>query len=243
MRQPTRPRAATLFLVGGVAVAVAMAACSGSMAPSPLTPTVPTITTLPSIGEMLSEKTLGSGSNTIIEYVSFSQTDSATFHLQVFPQLKSQYADTSKAQIIFRNLFVTGEVGAAVELPRCAGNARFFDAVDTIFRNQGSWLGGTDPTTAVERLMLGLGMSQSVINACVGNAALDAGLIAVANNALGATYLLPDGTQRVGSASQSSILAVPAVVVNGTLFDGYDSTGASNANFAPTLANVQPFLK
>ncbi len=243
MRQPTRRPAARLSLIGGLTIAVAMAACGGSITPTPLTPTVPTITNLPSIDEMLSEKTLGSGPNTIIEYVSFSQPASATFHLQVFPQLKSQYADTGRARIILRNLFVTTEVGAPVELARCVGNARFFDAVDTIFRNQASWLGAADPTAASESLMLGFGVSQAVVNACVGNGALDAGLSAIFNNAVTATYQLPDGTQRAGSTTQFSILAVPAVVVNGVLLDGFDSTGAQNAANAPTLANIQALLK
>jgi len=249
MRQPTRPRVTTLFLVGGVAVAVAMAACSGSMPPSPITPTVPTITTLPSIDEMLSEKTLGSGPITIIEYVSLWDTASATFYLTGDgAQMKSQYADTGKAQILFRNLFLGSELATsgipvAAMLARCAGNAHFFDAVATIFQSQATWKNALNPDTGVQQVMLGFGLSQSLINSCLANTALVNGLGDIHTNAEQATYQLPDGTQRIGSAASGSILAVPAVVVNGVLFDGTNSDGSANAAFAPTLANIQPLLK
>jgi len=246
MRQPRRNRWAAPFLIGGLIVVAGAAACGGSITPNVLTPTIATITTLPTIDEMLSDKTLGSASapNRIVEYVSFWHADSATFHQQIVPQLKTQYVDGGKAQITFRNLFLSGETLNAAALARCAGNARFFDAVDTIFRNQASWAAASDPDAAVGRLMLGFGMSQSVVDACVGNTALQNGLANIHTDALSATYLLPDGTQRAGSSTQGSILAVPAVVVNGVLLDGRNtSDGSVNAAFAPTLANIQQFLK
>jgi hypothetical protein len=234
------------LLGGAILVAAAMAACGGSIAPTPLSPTTPTITTLPSIDEMLSEKTLGSASapNTITEYVSFWCVNCRDFHLTGDgAQMKTQLADTGRAQIIFRNLFLSGESLSAAMLARCAGNARFFDAAATIFQNQASWLGSTDPDTSVQRLMLGFGMSQSVINSCVSNAALQNGVALTHTNALSATYLLPDGTQRVGSTTQSSIFGVPAIVVNGVLLDGINAAGSADPANAATLANVQKFLK
>jgi hypothetical protein len=245
MLQPRRNRCAALFLIGGLIVVAGAVACGGSITPNVLTPTIATITTLPTINEMLSDKTLGSPSapNTIVEYVSLIQTDSATFHQQIVPQLKTQYADSGKAQITFRNLFLVNDSLNAALLARCAGNARFFDAVDTIFRNQASWAGASDPDTAVGRLMLGFGMSQSVVDACVANAALQAGVGKIHTDALGATYLLPDGTQRAPNGTQGSILAVPAVVVNGVLLDGRNADTTVNADNAPTLANIQKFLK
>jgi len=253
MRQPTRPPVATVLFAAGLAMAVTMAACSGSAAPAPLTPTVSTITTLPSLDEMLSEKTIGSASapNTIIEYVSFYNVPSADFYLTGDgAQMKTQFADTGKAQILFRNLFTGAETATSGEpvaamLARCAGNARFFDAVTLIFQRQSSWSTAANPDTAVEQLMLGFGMSQSVINSCLANSGLLNGLGTIHTNALLATYQLPDGTQRTpaSTAFSQSILGLPAVVVNGTLFDGRNNDATLNASFSPTLANIQPFLK
>lgn len=251
MRQLTQPPAAVLLVICGLALAVGMAGCGSSMPPVPLTPTVPTITNLPSIDEMLSEKTLGSAlaANTIVEYVSFWSTNSKTFYLTGDgAQMKSQLADTNKAQILFRNLFLGTEtqisgVPVAAMLARCAGNAKFFDAVNTIFQNQDSWGNSSNPDTAVQQLMLGFGMGQPLINACLTNTALLNGLGAIHSNAEQASYQLPDGTQRTPVGSTGSIFSVPAVVVNGVLFDGMNTDGTTNAAFAPTFANIQPFLK
>lgn len=233
MRTLTPTRGALCLLAGLLAV-VMIGACGGSMTPGVLAPTIATITTLPSIDEMLSPKTLGSASaqNTIIEYVSFWCSACKDFYLTGDgAQMKTQYADTGRAQITFRNLFVNSETFAAADLARCAGNARFFDAVDTIFKNQASWLGAGDPDAPVKSLMLGFGMSQSVINACVGNTALENGVWQIFVDAMTATYVRPDGTSQVGFSY------VPAIVVNGTVLDGGTSDNA------PTLANIEKFLK
>ncbi len=245
MRQAIRARWKICSLAGAVLVAASMVACGGSIAPTPLTPTISTITSLPSDTEMLSDKTLGSASqNTIIEYVSFWNTNSKDYYLTGDgAQIVAQLVNTGKAQIIFRNLFISGETTVAAMLARCAGNAKFFDAVTTIFQSQGSWLSNSDPDTAVERVMLAFGMSQAVINSCVADQTLANGLIAIHNQALTSTYLLPDGSQRVGNSTQAAILQVPAVVVNGVLLDGTNASRVADPTTAPTLANVQQLLK
>ena len=246
MLHPGPSRCAALFLIGGLTLVAGTAACSGGIEPTVLAPTTFAITTLPSIDEILSDKTLGSASapNQIIEYVSFANAASAAFHLQILPQLKTQYADTQRAQIAFRNLFVVNETVNAALLARCAGNARFFDAADTIFRSQATWATASNPDTAVGQVMLGFGMSPSVQTACTGNTTLQAGVVKIFQDALTATYLLPDGTQRVPGPGGNSIVAVPAIIVNGVLLDGTNAAdGSPNPVFAPTLANIQQFLK
>ena len=251
MRQSTCSPAVIVFLIAGLAIAVTMVACGGSVTPTPLTPTVPTITALPPLDEMLSEKTMGSAAapNTIIEYVSFWSTQSKDFYLTGDgAQMKSQLADTGRAQILFRNLFLPAEtqisgVPVAAMLARCVGNARFFDAVNTIFQRQATWGAASNPDAAVQQIMLGFGMSQSTINACLADSALLNGLAAIHTSAEQGTYQLPDLTQRTGSSAAGVIFSVPAVVVNGVLFDSTNTDGTSNAAFAPTFANIQPFLK
>ncbi len=240
MRQSTRTRQAALALSCALFAAILMVACGGSMTPNPLQPTVATITALPSDTEMLSEKTIGSASaaNTIVEYVSFWCSGCRNFYLTGDgSKLKSQFADTSKAQIVFRSLFLSGESPAAAMLARCAGNARFFDAVNTLFTNQSTFAGSSNPDLTVGQVMLGFGMSQSVVNACVADTTLQNGLIQIHQNATQATYLLPDGTSVVG------FNAVPAVVVNGIRLDGTNADGTANSDNAPTLANIQKYFK
>jgi protein-disulfide isomerase len=227
------------LLVSGVLTALVLAACGGSVTPTPLVPTVPTFTQLPSVEEMLAEKVLGNpgAKNTIIEYVSFWCPSCKAFHTDIEPQLKSRYVDTGQATVIFRNLmlFGQGETEATPALARCVGNAKFYDAVDFIFARQSTWLGTSNPLAALEQSMLGFGMSQSLIDACVASSGLRTGLSQVHDVALAATYQLPDGTSVVG------FRAVPAIVVNGVALDGRVADGTANDNTA-TLANIERFL-
>ncbi len=251
MRPSTRPLVAALSLATGLALVPGMVACGGSATPTPVAPHVPTITTLPSLDEMLSEKILGSTSapNVIIMYVSFYRSTSRDFYLTGDgAAMRTQLAAAGRAQILFRNLFVGGEtsqsgVPVAAALARCVGNAHFFDAVNTIFQTQSSWGAASNPDLAVEQVMLGFGMSQSLEDSCLANTGLTTGLFNIHNAAEQATYTMPDGTQRVGSASAGVIYQVPAVVVNGVLFDGMADASTVSAAFAPTMANITPFLK
>ena len=131
----------------------------------------------------------------------------------------------------------------AAMLARCAGNANFFLATTAIYQAQPTWLAAADPNSGIESVMLSFGMSQGIVNSCVQSAALANGLGQVHNNALQASYQLPDGTAR---ATAPTILSLPAVVVdvNGQniLLDGQNNDGAANPAFAPTLANVQQIL-
>lgn len=255
MRQSIRTRSAGLSLLCGLVVAALMSACGGSVTPTPLLPVVATITTLPSIDEMLSEKIQGSPSApvVIIEYVSYWSTTSKDFYLTgEGANMKAQLADTGRAQIFFRNIFQNNELQTAVGVPvapmlaRCAGNANFFPATTAIYQAQPTWLAASDPNAGIESVMLGFGMSQSVISACLSSAALVNGLGQIHTNALQASYLLPDGTTRAAASGASSILALPAVVVvvngNNILLDGMNNDGTPNAAFTPTLAHVQQIL-
>ncbi len=187
-----------------------------------LTPVTPTITSLPTLDEMLSDKTLGSASapNTLLEYVSFWCSNCAGFWATVEPQLKSKYVDTGRMQIKFYNLFLSAETYNAAELARCAGNARFFDAANLIFTNQSSFFAASSTDAAnsiIAQLFLGFGMSQQLVTACVSDTDLQNGLANIHTAAL----------------SQWGITAVPAVVINGTLLQGADAT----------LANIEKYLK
>lgn len=151
--------------VFGVLAATLLVACGGS----PAAPS--SITVLPALSEMIADKTMGpaSATNTIIDYSSFTCPHCADFHLQTFPQLKSKWIDTGKAKYIFRDWKRNDLDLHAGMLARCAGDSRYFDAVDTLFRNQASWTGSD---AALANVMRQFGMSQQVIDTCLASTAL-----------------------------------------------------------------------
>jgi protein-disulfide isomerase len=243
-------RHTTLFVLV-LLVVLAAAACDNgtSTPPTMVAPTVSKYTAMPSDAEMLAEKVIGNASapTTIYEYVSMWCTGCQSFHATVEPQIKAQFVDTGKARLVFRNLFLSSEMTPAAANPngvpvapmlaRCVGNADFFSAIDYIFTTQSAWLSNSDPNAALKSRMLAFGMSQSLEDSCLSDAALATGLGQVHNDALAQTYqvLLADGT--TAPASAAGFTHVPAVVINGVKLD---STTADNA---PTLENIAKLIK
>ena len=223
---PFAHRPARLLALLGVflAAAASTAACGGSPA-SPSTPVTydignaaTSITSLPSLSEMLDEKTMGSATapNTVIVYSSFTCSYCADFHLHSFPQLKSQYIDAGTVRYVFRDWERgTLDIHAAM-LARCAGDARYFDAVDTLFRNQPSWAGAGDQ--ALVNVMRQFGMSQQVIDTCLATTALSDAIVKSHNDAV----------------NKYSVAGTPTFVVN------EKSCVAGDYGLAPIVACFDP---
>ncbi|MGE5361587.1 MAG: thioredoxin domain-containing protein [Bacteroidales bacterium] len=228
----------TLFALALFVGLTAVACDTGiSTPPGLVVPTVSKYTTMPSNDEMLSEKVIGNASapTTIYEYLSLWCTACATFHTTVELQMKSQFVDTGQAKIVFRNLYRygAGETETAAMLARCVGNDNFFPAVDYIYTTQPRWLSAADPDAAVKSVMLGFGMSQSLVDTCGANTTLRNGLVQVHNSAIAQTYQLPDGT------SSASFYSVPAIVVNGVKLDSTPNPdGSINPANVPTIDNI-----
>ncbi len=196
-----------LSLFAVPALIVVLAACGGSPA-SPATPAA-----LPSLSEMVADKAMGSATaaNTVIVYSSFTCSHCADFHLQTFPQLKSKYIDAGKVRYLFRDWERSNLDIHASMLARCAGDARYFDAVDTLFRNQASWAGAGDQ--ALANLMRQFGMSQQVIDACLATTALSDAIVKSHNDAV----------------NEFGVYGTPTFVVNQHIVVGNQGLGAIEA--------------
>ncbi len=75
---------------------------------------------------------------TIVEYASWTCPACLQFHQDVMPVLKSEYIETGKARLVFRE-FPTPPVNVAVAgfaLGRCAGPDTYFDMLDELFDRQ-----------------------------------------------------------------------------------------------------------
>ncbi len=182
------------------AIAPALSISCGSSSPTtPTSPSTPGLASLPPLEQMLAEKAMGNpaAANTVVGYSSFTCPHCAAFHTGTLPQLKTKHIDTGNARFVFRDfpLDTTGQQAAM--LARCMGDARYFEAVDRLFASQGSWASGN--TQALAAVMLGLGMSQATIDACLADSDLRAGIMKIRQN----------------GADQFGINAVPTFIVNG----------------------------
>jgi len=108
---------------------------------------------------------------TVIEYASFTCPHCATFHTDVFHDLKVDYIDTGKVKFIYREVYFDRFGLWAGMLARCGGEEKYFGFIDLLFTRQHDWIGGgSEPATIIANMKkLGriAGMSDETMDACM----------------------------------------------------------------------------
>jgi protein-disulfide isomerase len=165
----------------------------------------------PSIAELmqpgpLGEKSQGSANApiTIIEYASLTCSHCARFATTVYPTLKSRYIDTGKVRYIMREAPTDQLALAAAALSRCAGDDKYFDLVDVLFRTQADWAFVEDHATALFRIAKQAGFTQQSFERALAN------------------QQVLDGIQWVAQRAQEKFCVdgTPTFFINGTVHHG-----------------------
>ena len=107
---------------------------------------------------------------TVIEYASFTCPHCATFHSDVFPELKSEYVDTGKVRFIHREVYFDRYGLWAGIVARCGGETRYFGMAEQIYARQSEWTKGGDPATVAEnlrRIGRSAGLTDDQLEACL----------------------------------------------------------------------------
>jgi protein-disulfide isomerase len=195
-----------LILVSLVFAGLTAPACGGK------SPTAPS--SLPTLDEMLAEKALGSATapNTIVEYSSLTCSHCADFHAAWLPQLRSKHIDTGNARFIYRDFALNDASVSGAMVARCAGNARYFEALDLLFRTRTTWSG--DPARSLGSVMSGM-MSQATVDACLALTDLRNGVLQL----------------RAAGQSEFAISGTPTFIVNGVSVVGNQGLAALEAYF------------
>jgi protein-disulfide isomerase len=181
-------------------VAFATTGCSNS---SPVAPTGDH--PLPTLAEMLADKTLGSATApvTMIEYSSLGCSHCADFDITTFPQIKGTYIDTGRVRFIYRDYPLDPPSLTAAMVARCSGD-RFFSTIDALFLAQASWANASNYTGAIKTVVAGIGMSAADVDACLAVPGLQSGVLAI----------MQTGTQ------QYSVGGTPTFFINTRRVDG-----------------------
>lgn len=115
---------------------------------------------------------------TLVEYASTTCGHCQAFHAQVFPELKARYIDTGKVKLKFM-MMPTQPVGLALAggaLARCAGEDRYFDVIDVLFKKQDALFeAGRDPWKLQQELRaIGaeFGLDKNEVGTCVADEAM-----------------------------------------------------------------------
>jgi protein-disulfide isomerase len=109
---------------------------------------------------------------TIVEYASFTCPHCATFHKEIFPQLREQYIDTGKVKFIYREVYFDAPGLWGGLLARCVGPEKYFGIVDLLYKKQSKWASGsTEKEILNELFSIGrqVGMEDEQINKCMQN--------------------------------------------------------------------------
>lgn len=115
---------------------------------------------------------------TIIEYASLTCPHCATFHRETLPQVKSEWIETGKARLIYRD-YPTSPTAvslAASMIARCAPQERYFAFLGALFETQKNWAVSPDPIDALAKVAQLGGMPREDVDKCLDDEALLDGL-------------------------------------------------------------------
>lgn len=120
--------------------------------------------------EILGETALGSADApvTLEEHSSLTCGHCGNFHRETLPKIKTEYIDTGKVRLVFRDFPLDQLALAASMIPHCAPKERYFGFLEVLFRSQANWMRAADPIAALNRLARLGGMSDADFNACLG---------------------------------------------------------------------------
>lgn len=168
------------FLLGSAALAFATLGFASLAQDTNSATETPAETEAPVVTEMV----LGSSDAKveIIEYASFTCPHCASFHEQVFGQLKTNYIDTGKVRFVNREVYFDRFGLWAGMVARCGGDTdRYFGLVDMIFEKQREWIGDGQAGTISRNLRtIGktAGLTDEMLDQCLNDQAMAEALIA-----------------------------------------------------------------
>ena len=139
---------------------------------------------------------------TLVEYASFTCPHCAAFNAEVMPLIKSNYIDTGKVRLIYREVYFDGPSLWASIVARCAGEDRFFGVVDLLFRKQPAWARaqtGEDVVAGLVSIGKEAGLTEGQVMACLNDEAFRKSLV----------------EQFQKNATADDVRATPSFVMNG----------------------------
>jgi len=140
---------------------------------------------------------------TFYEYSSLTCPHCADFHAKTFPQIKSEWIDTGKAKLIYRDFPLDPLAQAAAMVSHCSGD-RYFAFINTFFHAQQQWATAPQPLAAIKTIAKLGGMNEDQVDKCLA----DRGLL----NEINARK--EEGVQKFG------IDSTPSFIIGGKLYSG-----------------------
>jgi len=106
---------------------------------------------------------------TIIEYASLSCSHCADFHINTLPKLISEFADTGKVRIVFRDFPFNYPALLGTMLLKCIPKDLRYEYTSALYKLQSSWVNRENAKTIQElyKIMQSGGMSKDNFDKCI----------------------------------------------------------------------------
>jgi protein-disulfide isomerase len=159
---------------------------------------------------------------TIVEYFSLGCIHCKNFHETILPKLKTDYIDTGKVRLVFRDFPLDGISFGAALVTRCVNDLAYFAMVDTLFKQQETWH-VDNGMGQLANIVKGAGMDQAALDACLNNQANKDKIVAL---------------QKEGSDTLK-INSTPTFFINDRVLSGVSEYEAFKATVDGALARAQ----
>jgi protein-disulfide isomerase len=153
---------------------------------------------------------------TVVEYASASCPHCAAFANDVLPALKTEYIDTGKMRLIFRE-FPHNDAGmGAFMMARCAPKEKYFPLIEILFKTQADWV--QKPLEGLKAIALQAGFTEQTFMACLNNQEVAKNIFEVRQKAEG-----------------FGVTGIPSFFINGERYEGENTLEAFKAKFDSLL--------
>lgn len=169
----------------------------------------------------LQERLIGSPDApvTMIEYFSLTCPACASFHNDVYDDLKEKYLDTGKVRFVYKEFPRDGVDLRAGMMARCADPRRYSGLIQVLFKSQPNWTRARDPIAEIAKIGRLAGIDDATFQSCLASEALANGILAERQN-----------------ASARGVRSTPTFDIGGQLYAGSRSIEELSEIIDPLLA-------
>ena len=145
-------------------------------------PQIPTsdVVASPEVEKMMGIRAIGSNDAPIkvVEYSSLTCGHCSSFHKNLLPQIKANYIDTGKVQLIFKEFPLNKPAIDASKLLRCMPEDKFVAFQELLFSEQEKWAYSPEYLNPLKQNAKLAGLSEEQIESCLNNKELENRIIA-----------------------------------------------------------------
>jgi protein-disulfide isomerase len=167
---------------------------------------------------------------TIIEYASMTCPHCARFAAETMPKIKSEFIETGKARLVFRDFPLDKVALSATRLAHCVQGEAYFNLLDVLFRSQKDWAQASDPELALRQIGRTAGIEEAAMDSCLNDQAELDRIVA-----------------RYKEANEKfQVNSTPTFIINGEVhagglpFDDYEVDGKMQPGFATLIKGFLP---